>query len=201
MMRVFGFAVLAVIAACTRYPAPDRFLGYRGIEPPAGDRFVICHGYGCTYRTPVVFNDEDWAAVLAPLATPAGDAPDERTRIGLALARFEEIVGRKTGTETDVGGLTFRTAGDPTQLDCMDETTNTTTYLTLLQTRGVLRWHRVSRPASRGVFLDGRWYHETAVLMEQAGGAEFAVDSWFEDNGKPPHILPLDQWGLSWSYS
>ena len=27
---------------------------------------------------------------------------------------------------------------------------------------------------------------------------EYAVDSWFEDNGKPPHIILLSTWRSGW---
>lgn len=193
------FAIGLLLTDCTRYPAPTDFLAKRGIKPLAETKFVICHGFACTFHTEVTFSDSDWAQVSAPFSTAAADATAERQQIGQAVALFEQVVGRKTGTEADTGGFTYITAGNPTQLDCIDETTNTTTYLTLLQARGLLHWHRPARAASRGFFIDGRWYHETAVMVEQPSGAEFAVDSWVEDNGKPPLIVPLEQWQWSWS--
>lgn len=202
MDRVAGIiACLAVglLADCARYQAPADFLSRRGIDAPAEAKFTICHGFACTFRTDVAFSDTDWRQAAAPFAQRAKDAAEERAQIAQAIALFEQIVGRKTGTETDTGGLTFTTAGDPTQLDCIDETTNTTTYLTLLHTHGLLHWYRPAPAAKRGFFLDGRWYHETAVMIEQPSGAEFAVDSWVEDNGGPPLIVPLDEWQWSWS--
>lgn len=190
---------LLTLTDCTRYQVPAEFLSRRGIEQPAETRFMICHGFACTFHTEVSFGAADWLQVAAPFDHPATTAAEERGQIGQAVALFEQIVGRKTGTETDTGGLTYIAAGNPTQLDCIDETTNTTTYLTLLQAHGLLHFYRPAPPASRGFFLDGRWYHETAVMMELPSGAEFAVDSWVEDNGKPPLIVPLEEWQWSWS--
>ena len=199
MACLVALVAIGLLADCTRYQAPPDFLAKRGIEPPAETKFAICHGFACTFHTEVSFSDTDWAQVTAPFAQPATDPADERQRIGRAVALFEQIVGRKTGTEADTGGLTYIVAGNPTQLDCIDETTNTTTYVTLLQAHGLLRWHQPGQPASRGFFLDGRWYHETAVLVEQPSGTEFAIDSWVDDNGKPPLIVPLEQWQWTWS--
>lgn len=196
----FLIPILAVglLAGCTRYPTPEQFLAKRGIATPDETHFVICHGFGCTFHSEVSLTEAEWAQVTTPLHPPASDPAGERRQIGRAVALFEQIVGRKTGTDTDKGGLSHIVAGDPTQLDCIDETTNTTTYLTLLHGHGLLRWHRVGQPASRGFFLDGRWYHESAVLLEQASGAEFAIDSWVGDNGEPPVIMPLEQWQWTW---
>jgi hypothetical protein len=202
-LRASGVALLALVllAACMRYQEPDRFLARKGIDAPSEEGFTVCHGYDCTFRTRVLLTAAEWKQITAPLEQASPDAATERARIALAIAEFEIIVGGKTGTSGDRGKLQFLTAGDATQLDCIDETTNTTTYLMMLERRGKLRWHHTGRPASRGAFIDGRWHHETAVLVEIGNGAEFAIDSWFEDNGKPPHVVPLDSWSFSWSYS
>lgn len=201
-MKPFAYVIpiLAVcgLTDCTRYPTPEQFLAKRGISHPTYSHFTICHGFGCTFHSAVTFSDTDWGQVTASFDPPARDPAGERRQIGQAVAVFERLVGRKTGTDSDKGGLTHSVAGNPTQLDCIDETTNTTTYLTLLHNRGMLRWHRAGQAASRGFFLDGRWRHETAVLLELASGAEFAIDSWIEDNGKPPLIVPLEQWQWTW---
>lgn len=189
---------LALLTACTRLAAPEQFLAKRGIGPVEETRFIICHGFGCTFHSEVYLSAAEWSLVAALFNSPAASAADERRQIGQAVALFEQVVGRKTGTDGDKGGLSYNAAGDPTQLDCMDETTNTTTYVTLLQKHGLLRWHEAGQPASRGFFLDVRWYHETAVLVERPSGSEYAIDSWVDDNGKPPLIEPLEQWQWTW---
>ena len=123
----------------------------------------------------------------------------ERAAISNAIALVERLVGGRIGTDKDVPGLAFKSAGDRTQQDCIDESTNTTTYLTMLAEDGLLRFHAVARPASRGVFLDFRWYHQTAVIAEIGGGAEFVVDSWFNANGVPPVVTTLRNWQTSYS--
>lgn len=105
-----------------------------------------------------------------------------------------------TGTWRDKGG-TFN--GGEGQMDCIDESINTTLYLTMLQKFGLMRLHRVEDRATRGWFLAG-WPHTTAVISEIAMNREngtyrlWAVDSWFLDNGEPPFILPLETWKAGW---
>lgn len=132
---------LGLLSACTRHASPEQFLATRGVTPAQDTRFVVCHGFACTFHTEVVLTEAEWTQVTAPFDPPAAGPEGERRQIGQAVALFEQMVGRKTGTEADKGGLSYIAGGNPTQLDCMDETTNTTTYVTMLQNHGLLRWH------------------------------------------------------------
>ncbi|MEZ5838943.1 MAG: hypothetical protein R3D02_00370 [Hyphomicrobiales bacterium] len=55
-----------------------------------------------------------------------------------------------------------------------------------------------SERRQRGFFLDGRYPHVTAVLVEK-GGVPYAIDSWPGPNGATPEIKTLDAWFASWS--
>ena len=55
----------------------------------------------------------------------------------------------------------------------------------------------VGRPAGRGSFLDGL-PHRTAVLVELDSGTEYAIDSWFYDNGRRPEVVLLARWLDGW---
>ena len=46
--------------------------------------------------------------------------------------------------------------------------------------------------------IDGAWPHQSAVVLEIASGKAYAVDSWFEDNGRAAHVVPLEQWRAGW---
>lgn len=189
-------AVLA--AACSRLPEPAAYLAGKSVPLPEHDRVTVCHGYDCTFRTAVAFSAEEWRRVRRSFEPPAPDPASERADIARAIATIEQIVGKRIGTASDRGGIQFIAAGDATQQDCIDESTNTTSYLLLMQQDGLLRWHRVAKPASRGVFLDLRWYHQSAVIAERAGGREYVVDSWYGDNGEAPLVTTLTRWGTSY---
>lgn len=54
-------AIMAIglLAACTRHQPPAQSLSKRGVAPPEETRFVICHGFGCTFRTEVTFTEAE----------------------------------------------------------------------------------------------------------------------------------------------
>lgn len=196
--RAFLLLGLLLAAGCTRMPAPEDYLRYKSLPVPSPAGVTVCHGYDCTFRSPVAFTAVEWRAVRDRFQPPPADAASERRAIAAAVAMMEEVVGRRIGTAADKGGIAFIAAGDATQQDCIDESTNTTAYLLLMAKDGLMRHHSVAEPASRGFFLDFRWYHQTAVIAEHGSGREYAVDSWFGDNGAPPVVTTLDRWQLSY---
>ena len=80
------------------------------------------------------------------------------------------------------------------QLDCIDESKNTTTLLKLIEKRGWLSHHRVGRPKHRGFLLDLRYPHNTATVIEKDSGEAWAIDSWIPANAAFPDIMPLKIW-------
>ncbi len=178
------------LTACAGAPAP---------EPPAPSprHLPVCWGHGCANRETVSLNDAEWQRVRAYFGPSARDAETERARIARAVGELERIIGPKTGTDVDRGG-TFPGLFRRGQMDCIDESTNTTNYLRLFAAQGLLRWHAVGEDATRGYFLFG-WPHTTATIRENDSGAEYAVDSWFFDNGVDAVVVPLRQWRDGWS--
>jgi hypothetical protein len=114
----------------------------------------------------------------------------------MAIALIEFIVGDLAGTSEEKGG-DLAGLGLPGQQDCIDESVNTSLYLTLLENIGLMRFHTVEDRVTRGYFIFG-YPHTTAVIRETKSGQEYVVDSWFFDNGKPPVIIPLDTWKDGW---
>jgi hypothetical protein len=162
------------------------------ITEPVPTLFSICFDHSCTTVVGVSLTPQEWRHATQPLQPPAQSAAGERSAIACAIARFEEIVGRHTGTSDD-RGRNLRGFGQPGQLDCIDESTNTTTYLRLLERNGLLQHHVVVDRVTR-FGLSAGMPHTTAVIQERATGARFAVDSWFFDNGEPAYIVDLAAW-------
>jgi len=176
--------------------APDTFVRDDIVTQPAPHDFSVCHGGGCAIVSQARLDETQWSSILAVFPAASRDAREERDRIAAAIARFESLVGAMTDTaddrpENQLGASWW------SQMDCIDESTNSTTYLRLLAGAGLLRWHRVEARVTRGYFLFG-WPHTTAVVSETGGGAKWAVDSWFHGNGRPPEIVPLDLWKTGW---
>ena len=162
------------------------------ITEPTPGRYSVCFDHSCTSIVTNSLSQDEWRLATAHLQTPVLSAGDERLAIARSIAVFEDIVGRHTGTYRDKG-RNLPGFGQPGQLDCIDESTNTTTYLRLLERGGLLRHHRVLERSTRfGLFVG--MPHTTAVIEETASGDRYAVDSWFLDNGQPPYIARLEVW-------
>ena len=175
--------------------AADVFVRDDIITDPDPAHFNVCYDGGCASLATVNLSGEQWQRVRAVFVQPAATPAAEREQIRTAIGLFERIVGPMTGTANDKGG-TFPGLGQSGQMDCIDESINTTIYLTMLQKYGLLHWHQVADRATRWSLFS--WPHTTAVIKERAGGREWAVDSWFLDNGEPPFVLPLDTWKDGW---
>jgi len=160
--------------------------------------FTFCHGYSCTYREQTGFTDKEWAMVQKifrnnPAKTPEG----ERSKIAAAIAQMERVIGPKTGTEHDEGQATA-IKKDAGQMDCLDETVDTSRYLSFLYQDGLLKFYKPADPVHRGYIIDGRWPHNTATIADVKTGERFVVDSFYRPNGQEPYIVPADQWLSGW---
>ncbi len=176
----------------------SRYFDRRGVPQPTLETFPHCHNYGCQKVQTIELNDAEWKRIEKPLKKKAKTPEAEREQIKKVIEQFEQVVGKIAKTDEDVWG-TFQDMG-LYQLDCVDESTNTTAYLVALNHRGLLRHHQVMAPSAR--FLKNGhlgWPHQTAVIREIETGDTYAVDSWFRNNGYPPFIVPFDDWADGWT--
>lgn len=161
------------------------------------ENFPHCEGYGCPIVKNVELNAADWKTIERAYGGKAETAKNEREKIARTIGVFEQVVGPITGTDVDKAGTFIQTGKG--QLDCVDESSNTTIYLILLKEKGLLTFHTIDQPQVRYPIVSGRgWMHQTAVVTERATGDRYAVDSWFDDNGAPARIIPLQDWLNGW---
>ena len=154
------------------------------------DEVSICYNYDCAVTAKVKIREYELRAVRR-LLLRATDAVEEREAISLAIGLFEVVAGRQTPTRADKG-RNVNDDGVDGRMDCIDESANATTYLRLLESRGWLKHHLVLDPVKRAPLLVND--HWAARIAEKQTGREFAVDSWFFDNGQPAFVAPLDEW-------
>lgn len=181
--------LLPVLGACTS--ASSNYSA--ALESVAASRLTVCHGYNCYFRTHLALGESDMKRISAIMASGAQSPSAERDAVGRAIAFYEDRAGDAIGVR-DRAKSTLDEGGTKGQMDCIDESTNTRTFMLLLEKKGLLRHHTVQSNVSRGFFLDARYPHSTAVLKEKPGGKLWAVDSWYEPMGGRPDILALSQW-------
>ncbi|MEZ5844309.1 MAG: hypothetical protein R3D27_11360 [Hyphomicrobiaceae bacterium] len=200
-------AVLAGIAAaaggCTHegFGSVDNHYSVFSVNAPKGNAVEVCHAYGCKMRTRVKFSPADIAEIAKLMKTTRkADTPaEERRAVAYAVGWLERRVGKEIGTDKDRAGMDFTASGDPTQQDCVDEATNTTSYLTFLKGQGFIKHHDVGVPFAKENYLNGvsGWTHWTAVLKEHGSGQRWAVDSWIYANGENPAVVEAEKWYIS----
>jgi hypothetical protein len=189
---------LLPLGACTYEQEGPAELHYEFFKTgaPTDDTVTICSAYGCTHQTPFTFTADDirQIAVIMDQAR-AEDTPEaERKALRQAIAWIERRVGAATGTDRDRPGLDFFGSGVKSQQDCVDEATNTTSYMLVMERYALLHHHKVVRPMAKGNLILGRWPHWGAMIEEKATGTKYAVDSFFYANGEPPVIMAALQW-------
>jgi hypothetical protein len=155
----------------------------------------VCYNFNCKNHANVSLTLSEWQTVTKGFSPAPVSAEQEREYIKEAIARLEELVGRYTPTWRDVGTnlptVKGKDSSFPGQLDCIDESINTTTYLELLSKEGLLKYHVVSERAYRRSLFNQHW---AAQIVESANNESFVIDSWFYDNGEPPYIESLVTW-------
>ncbi len=171
------------------------------VTPPSNTTVSVCHGYGCRTQTKFTFTPADVAEIkkLMDKTRKADTAAEERRAVAYAVGWMERRVGDEIGTKDDRPGMDFAASGDPTQQDCVDEATNTTSYLTVLQNQKLLKHHTVGKPFAKENFLRGvaGWTHWTATLHENGSAQRWAVDSWIYANGENPAVVEAEKWYIA----
>lgn len=167
------------------------FIGF-----PQPTAFSVCHDLSCRSVSDTQLNADEWRQIQRLFSGAIHSAEQERQQIQQAVALMETLVGNKIGTSDDLAQNELR-GSRIGQLDCIDEATNTSVYLRMLENAGLLQWHRTAPRTSRGIFI-GRAPHNTATIIELDTDIRYAVDAWYFDNGEPPAIVPLTSWKQGW---
>jgi hypothetical protein len=185
-----------LLAAIPATVPADVFVRDDIITTPAYNRFSVCFEHSCEKVVTLSLSLAEWQMVISPLSAPSFSPASERDAIAAMLSNMETVVGMRTGTDQDKA-RNLTGFGLPGQMDCIDESTNTTTYLTMLAETSLLKHHTIMDRSTRfGLFS---LPHTTAVIRETDTNRRFAVDSWFHDNGQAPVIIDFILWKSGWN--
>jgi hypothetical protein len=167
---------------------PEAHFEQFSAKPPEANTVTICHAYGCKAQTPFTFSAADIAALREVMArVERDDSPrEERRALAYAIGWMERRVAPTVGTASDRPSMDFLGSSDPSQEDCVDEATNSTSFLLVLQRNGLLRHHDIERPFAKDDL--GHWTHWAAVIREKESGERYAIDSSSGPNGDNPTV-------------
>jgi hypothetical protein len=203
--RVLMILLAAGLSGCVSGGGSDWRMHYVsfGATPPQGNRVTVCHAYTCKVQTPYTFSRAEIASIAAVMAkVKRADTPyEERRAVAYAIAKIDTDVGNALGIK-DRAGMQFTASGDATQMDCVDVATNTTSYLLVLQSNGLLKHHTVEATMSKENLAKGivklnpvaYWPHWSAILKETKTGQKYAVDRWPFDQGENPAVVKVEDW-------
>lgn len=174
----------------------------------AVERVSVCFNYGCLTQAEVVFADTQLDEIARLLRAATGPA-QERDAVAQAVGRLLGWAGEQTPIAADRGG-NYADMAVHGKMDCIDHSTTTTRLLRMIESKGMLHFHRVLDPALRHRFLI--FDHYSALIEEKktasdcgcdgeveeneidASSERYVVDSWFFDNGRPAVVMPLARW-------
>jgi len=195
MLNLTKLSVASLLLSISSLLKAEVFVRDDIILEPVPEKFNICHGGTCENISDVSLTEQQWKQIKEILKN--NKSPElERQKIKMAIAQLEKFVGRQTETFND---KSENKTDEITNhyMDCIDESTNTTLYLMMMQNDNLLRWHTYQDRGNRGYFFNG-WPHTTAIIKETNSEKVYAVDSWFLDNGEQPYIIPYKKWKNGW---
>lgn len=188
-------AITPIRLTSTMHETWDQTLRYF-IGFPTPEAFSVCHDLSCHSISNVSLSNQQWQNI-SDLFSPVAATPTmERQQIQRAVALLEKTVGQQVGTDSD-NAKNILHGSRQGQLDCIDEATNTSVYLRLLESENILKWHITAPRTSRGP-LSGQAPHNTASIVDITTDERYAVDAWFKANGEPPAIVKLTEWYQGW---
>jgi len=185
--------VCGVLAACGSKTASTA-KAYKAPNVVKNDSFKICSGFGCTYKDKFSFSASNGRKIKKIMSAGNKSAKAERQALAKVIGVMENMTRARLGFQRDVEKAYQKNLGVRGQMDCVDESLNTTAYLNYLSANGLLKFHKPRRYyAERGFLLDGRYPHKSAVMIEN-NGKKWSVDSWHGPGGEKAQVMELSKW-------
>ena len=154
----------------------------------------VCYNWSCSSREFVTFSAADIANVKDYLTQCVGDSFHDRVqRLRVGIWQLQLVAQKyipNLANDREINEFDRDVEG---RLDCVDSSTNTTTYLRILQDLGQLTGFSVTNPEVRNL-MDFHAVHWTAVVTDKNDGKLWSVDSWFRPHGHLPFVMPLADW-------
>jgi hypothetical protein len=179
----------AFLAGSTSEPlAPD----YR-IHADGSVTQRICFNWSCASRQRLTFTRTDMTEVARQMAQCPGNGWHTRVqRLRIGIWQMERLAQKYQPLLANDAAINEDDQDREGRMDCVDNASNTTTYLHVLGSLGLLPGWTVAAQQVRGRF--SFQVHWTAIVVDQRGAGAWAVDSWFRPNGHLPYVMPAAEW-------
>ncbi len=208
--RLLRFALcLVFLPLCTAWTLADSGLRFNSsplapeyrIHEDGSVTLRICFNWSCARTQIMTFTAEEMSGVAAQMAVCSGTAQRDRLqRVRIAMWQLELLAQKYQPALANDQSINAQEVGVEGRMDCVDNASNTTTYLRILEDLGALPGWIVSSPRVRMATSINR-AHWTAVVIDAASAQRWSVDSWYRENGHLPFVVPLDDWlfeSLGW---
>jgi hypothetical protein len=154
----------------------------------------ICFNSSCARTQVVTFSAADMHRVSDQLALcPSGELYDRLQRVRIGIWQMGILAQKYIPVLANDREVNDREYGVEGRTDCVDNASNTTTYLRILADLGQLPTWAIQAPSVRSRFNINA-VHWTAVVSDRSTDEKWAVDSWFRPNGNLPIVVPLTSW-------
>lgn len=171
-------------------PLPPKYV----INPDGSVTLRICFNWSCSDTQTMTFNSHDMDVLKQRMATCSDTTLHDRLqRVRIGIWQMELLAQKYQPLLANDRAINDFEASVQGRTDCVDNSSNTTTYLHILQDIGELDGWTVSSPKVRNRF-DFNAVHWTAVIIDAENELPWSVDSWFRPNGHLPMVMPLRNW-------
>ena len=154
----------------------------------------VCYNWSCARKKVLTFTAEDMAGVGQQMAQCSDKTLYDRLqRIRIGIWQMELLAQKYLPVLANDREINVEDKDLEGRTDCVDNASNSTTYLHILQDISELKTWSVELPQVRDLLrvTDVHW---TAVVRDQQNGQLWSVDSWFRPNGHLPFVMPLADW-------
>ncbi len=164
------------------------------INPDQSIDVRVCFNWSCSRTKTLSFSTEDVSEVKGQMAYCAGDSLHERLqRIRIGIWQMELLAQKYLPVLTNDRAINDQDKDVEGRTDCVDNASNTTTFLHILDDLKVLPSWSVAPPKVRKLLYLTR-VHWTAVVVDEKTGGLWSIDSWLRRHGHLPFVMPLDDW-------
>lgn len=208
---LFGFALVAALPlSASALPLEEETGVSSSVRPLPPVYYIhedlsvtlrLCYNWSCATRETIFLSAEEMAGVKDEMAVCTGNSLHDRLqRLRIGIWQMEELAERFQPLLANDAAINIQDRDRVGRMDCIDSTSNATTFLHILRDLGQIPEWTVASPEVRNQLLF-ELVHWTAVVTDRADGRPWSVDAWYRPNGHLPFVMTLADWSqdkLGW---